>query len=152
MVIAKTKDKFLGLRVYTGGTFDLFHVGHLNLLKRCHEIAGLTGQVIVSLNTDEFIEKYKGKKPLIPYEDRKAILESCKYVHSVMENYGGVDSKESIEIAGLIDVVAIGSDWARKDYYKQMQFDQDWLDERNISLIYIPYTRRISSTQIKKSL
>ncbi len=142
----------MGLRVYTGGTFDLFHAGHVNLLKRCHEIAGLTGQVIVSLNTDEFIEKYKGKKPLISYEDRKAILESCRYVDSVMENYGGEDSKESIILAQLIDVVAIGSDWARKDYYKQMNFTQDWLDEQGISLIYIPYTKGISSTSIKQKL
>jgi glycerol-3-phosphate cytidylyltransferase len=142
----------VGLRVYTGGTFDLFHVGHLNLLKRCHEIAGLTGQVIVSLNTDEFIEKYKGKKPVIPYEDRKAILKSCRYVHFVMENYGGEDSKESIVLAQLIDVVAIGSDWAKKDYYKQMNFTQDWLDEQGISLIYIPYTRGVSSTSIKQKL
>lgn len=142
----------MGLRVYTGGTFDLFHVGHLNLLKRCHEIAGCDGQVIVSLNTDEFIEKYKGKKPLISYEDRKAILESCRYVNSVIENYGGADSKESIILTQFIDVIAIGSDWARKDYYKQMNFTQDWLDEQNISLIYIPYTKKISTTLIKQNL
>jgi glycerol-3-phosphate cytidylyltransferase len=142
----------MGLRVYTGGTFDLFHVGHLNLLKRCHEIAGWTGQVIVSLNTDEFVYKYKGKNPVIPYEDRKAILESCKYVDLVMENYGQEDSKQSILLAQLIDVIAIGSDWARKDYYKQMNFDQDWLDSQRISLIYIPYTSGISSTKIKEKI
>ena len=142
----------MGLRVYTGGTFDLFHVGHLNLLKRCHEIAGLTGQVIVSLNTDEFIEKYKSKKPLMSYEDRKAILEACRYVDSVIENYGNEDSKESILLAQLIDIVAIGSDWARKDYYKQMNFTQDWLDDQGISLIYIPYTKNISSTLIKQKI
>jgi glycerol-3-phosphate cytidylyltransferase len=142
----------MGLRVYTGGTFDLFHVGHLNLLKRCYEIAGPKGQVIVSLNTDEFIEKYKGKKPLMSYEDRKAILESCRYVDCVMENYGAEDSKESIVLAQLIDIVAIGSDWARKDYYKQMNFTQDWLDDQGISLIYIPYTKGISSTFIKQKI
>lgn len=142
----------MGLRVYTGGTFDLFHVGHLNFLKRCYEIAGLTGQVIVSLNTDEFIEKYKGIKPLISYDDRKAILESCRYVDSVIENYGNEDSKESIVLAQLIDIVAIGSDWARKDYYKQMNFTQDWLDDQGISLIYIPYTKNISSTLIKQKI
>jgi glycerol-3-phosphate cytidylyltransferase len=152
MVNTKETNKFMGLRVYTGGTFDLFHVGHLNLLKRCREIAGWTGQVIVSLNTDEFIYKYKGKNPVIPYEDRKAILESCKYVDSVMENYGQEDSKESILLAQLIDVIAIGSDWARKDYYKQMNFDQDWLDSQRISLIYIPYTLGISSTKIKEKI
>lgn len=142
----------MGLRVYTGGTFDLFHVGHLNLLKRCYEIAGSSGQVIVSLNTDEFVYKYKNKTPVIPYEDRKAILESCRYVDSVIENYGQEDSKESIVLAHSIDVVAIGTDWARKDYYKQMNFTQDWLDEQNISLIYIPYTKSVSSTQIKTYL
>ena len=142
----------MGLRVYTGGTFDLFHVGHLNLLKRCHQLAGLTGQVVVSLNTDEFIYKYKNKYPVIPYEDRKTILESCKYVHSVIENSGQEDSKKSILFAGAIDIVAIGSDWAKKDYYKQMNFTQDWLDEQNISLIYIPYTKKVSSTMIKTQL
>lgn len=138
--------------MYTGGTFDLFHVGHLNLLKRCHQLAGLTGQVVVSLNTDEFIYKYKNKYPVISYEDRKAILESCKYVHSVIENSGEEDSKKSILFAGAIDIVAIGSDWAKKDYYKQMNFTQDWLDEQNISLIYIPYTKKVSSTMIKTQL
>lgn len=148
----KKKSKFMGLRVYTGGTFDLFHVGHLNLLKRCHEIAGISGQVIVALNTDEFIEKYKGKKPIISYDDRKAILESCRYVDQVIENFGEEDSKETIQIAQLIDVIAIGSDWARKDYYKQMGFTQDWLDAEGISLIYIPYTPGISSTKIKEKI
>ena len=152
MVNTKETHKLMGLRVYTGGTFDLFHVGHLNLLKRCHEIAGWTGQVIVSLNTDEFVYKYKGKNPVIPYEDRKAILESCKYVDLVMENYGQEDSKQSILLAQLIDIIAIGSDWARKDYYKQMNFDQDWLDSQRISLIYIPYTSGISSTKIKEKI
>lgn len=142
----------MGLNVYTGGTFDMFHIGHLNLLKRCNEIAGISGQVIVSLNTDEFIEKYKGKKPIVPYEDRKAILESCKYVDCVIENYGGSDSKESILSAQIVDVIAIGSDWARKDYYKQMGFDQDWLDEQGISLIYIPYTKGISSSLLKTKI
>ena len=142
----------MGLRVYTGGTFDLFHAGHVKFLRRCKEIAGSTGQVIVSLNTDEFIKEYKGKPPIISYEDRKLVLESCKYVDSVMQNYGGADSKESIILAQLIDVIAIGSDWARNDYYKQMNFTQDWLDEQDVSLIYIPYTKGISSTLIKQYL
>jgi hypothetical protein len=50
------------------------------------------------------------------------------------------------------DMVAIGSDWARKDYYTQMAFDQDWLDDRGISLCYIPYTQGISSTAIKERM
>lgn len=137
----------MGLIVYTGGTFDLFHAGHVAFLKRCYEI----GSVVVSLNTDEFIEAYKGKAPAISYKDREKVLRACRYVAEVIPNDGGVDSTGAIEFVSP-DIVAIGSDWARKDYYKQMGFTQDWLDERNISLIYIPYTQGISSTEIKRRL
>lgn len=133
--------------VYTGGTFDLFHSGHVNLLRRCSEI----GEVVVSLNTDEFIEKYKGKPPVLSYHEREAVLRSCRYVDDVVPNIGGADSKISIELVKP-DYIVIGSDWARRDYYAQMQFDQDWLDARGIGLIYIPYTKEISSTDIKQRL
>ena len=141
----------MGLRVYTGGTFDLFHAGHINFLKRCSEIAGDDGSVTVSLNTDEFIYEYKKKTPTLSYYERSVVLEACRYVDLVVPNIGGADSKPAIEECEP-DVIAIGSDWARKDYCKQMQFDQDWLDERNISLIYIPYTKGISSTLIKQKI
>ena len=141
----------MGLRVYTGGTFDLFHIGHVRLLERCRELSGESGMVIVSLNTDEFIEEYKGKPPIISYQDRAEVLLSCRYVDKVIPNFGNEDSKPAI-IEASPDIIAIGSDWARKDYYKQMQFTQDWLDKLNISLIYIPYTQGISSTEIKTRL
>lgn len=141
----------MGLRVYTGGTFDLFHAGHVNFLKQCHEVAGISGLVIVSLNTDSFIEEYKGKAPICSDKERYDVISSCKYVDQVIWNSGGVDSKPAILYAKP-DVIAIGSDWARKDYYKQMGFTQDWLDELNISLMYIPYTQGISSTDIKTRL
>lgn len=140
----------MGLRIYTGGTFDLFHAGHVKFLKRCSEISG-DGEVVVSLNTDEFIYDYKKKTPIISYEDREIVLRSCIYVDRVIPNICGSDSKPAIEMINP-DIIAIGSDWARKDYYKQMGFDQDWLDERNISLIYIPYTKGISSTLIKEKI
>lgn len=133
--------------VYTGGTFDLFHSGHVNLLRRCSEI----GTVIISLNTDEFIEKYKGKPPILSYHEREAVLRACRYVDDVVPNIGGSDSKISIDLVKP-DYIVIGSDWAQKDYYAQMQFDQDWLDARGIGLIYIPYTKEISSTDIKQRL
>jgi glycerol-3-phosphate cytidylyltransferase len=142
----------LGLKIYTGGTFDLFHSGHVNFLKRCQQIAGVDGEVVVALNTDEFIYEYKKKKPVLTYDQRKDVLESCRYVSQVVPNVGGSDSKKTIEMIELVDVIAIGSDWARKDYYAQMEFDQDWLDDKNISLIYIPYTKGISSTFIKGNL
>ena len=142
----------MGLKIYTGGTFDLFHSGHVNFLKRCQQIAGVDGQVVVALNTDEFIYDYKKKKPVLTFDQRKDVLESCRFVNQVVPNVGGSDSKKTIEMVELVDVIAIGSDWARKDYYAQMEFNQDWLDEKNISLIYIPYTKGISSTFIKGNL
>jgi glycerol-3-phosphate cytidylyltransferase len=141
----------MGLTVYTGGSFDLFHRGHAEFLKRCAEIAGQDGKVVVSLNTDEFILAYKGKGLVINYDDRKSVLLACRYVHSVVPNVGGADSRIAIELVKP-DIIVVGSDWARRDYYAQMGFDQDWLDERGIGLAYIPYTQGISSTDIKARL
>lgn len=137
----------MGLTVYTGGSFDLFHAGHVQFLKRCAEL----GSVTVSLNTDEFIIAYKGKGLVMNYEERKSVLESCRYVDRVVPNIGGADSRLTIDLVKP-DLIVIGSDWARRDYYAQMQFDQDWLDERGIGLAYIPYTAGISSTDIKARL
>jgi glycerol-3-phosphate cytidylyltransferase len=141
----------MGLRVYTGGSFDLYHWAHAEFLKRCKNLAGQDGEVIVSLNTDEFIKAYKGKGLVMTYEERRKALLSCRYVDDVVANLGGADSKLAIELVQP-DLVVIGSDWARRDYYAQMQFDQDWLDERGITLCYVPYTQGISSTDIKSRL
>jgi glycerol-3-phosphate cytidylyltransferase len=137
--------------VYTGGTFDLFHSGHVNLLKKCKEIAGKDGIVVVSLNTDDFIIKYKGKPPICNEDERAAVLESCMYVDKVIMNIGGQDSKIAINCV-MPDYIVIGSDWAVKDYYSQMEFTQEWLDERDIGLCYVPYTKTISSSDIKRRM
>ena len=114
----------------------------------CKEIADY---VVVSLNTDEFIMEYKKTNPILDYEQRKTVLLSCRYVDEVIPNTGGHDSKPSILSVGP-DYIAIGSDWAKKDYYKQMNFTQDWLDQNNIILMYLPYTEEISTTKIKNKL
>lgn len=134
--------------LYTGGTFDLFHAGHVNFLRHCKKIAD---EVIVSLNTDEFIHQYKGKSPVCDYKQRAIMLESCVYVDKVIKNTSGADSKPSILSIGP-NIIAIGSDWAKKDYYAQMQFTQDWLDQFDITLIYIPYTEKISTTLLKEKI
>lgn len=133
--------------VYTGGTFDLFHSNHAAFLERCADF----GSVVVSLNTDEFITAYKGKPPVMTYNERKAVLEACRWVDEVIPNIDGADSRTAIESVNP-NLIAIGSDWARRDYHKQMGFTQDWLDERGISLLYIPYGAGVSSTAIKKRL
>ena len=135
-------------KVYTGGTFDLFHRGHVNFLRQCKEIGNY---VVVSLNTDDFIYRYKGKYPVISYEDRKEVLLSCKYVDEVIPNSDGEDSKPAITSV-MPKFVIIGSDWAKKDYYKQMNFTQQWLDDNGYVLIYIPYTDSISTSLIKEKL
>lgn len=105
--------------IYTGGTFDLFHSGHVNLLRRCFELAGPSGEVVVSINTDEFIQSYKGSPPVCSESEREAVLESCQYVTRVVRNVGGADSKPAIELVQP-DYIAIGTDWARRNYYEQM--------------------------------
>lgn len=130
--------------VYTGGSFDLPHPGHYRLLERASHF----GLVVVSLNLDDFYEKYKGKKFVLSYEERREILLACKWVHDVVPNVGGADSKIAIEMVSP-NYIVIGSDWAKRDYYAQMGFTQEWLDERGIGLVYLPYTWGISSTEIK---
>lgn len=136
------------MKVYTGGTFDLFHVGHVNLLARCHAM----GRVIVGLNSDEFVERFKGKRPIVPYAEREAVLLACRYVWDVIPNEGDEDSKPAI-LRARPGIIAIGDDWAPpNDYYAQMRFTQQWLDEQGIRLIYLPRTPNVSSTQIREHL
>lgn len=137
----------MGLTIYTGGTFDLFHSGHANFLRRCAEL----GSVTVALNTDEFIWDYKGKTPVMSYDERAEVLLASRYVERVIPNFAGKDSRPAIELIKP-DMIVIGSDWARRDYYAQMGFTQDWLDARGIGLCYIPYTAGISSTEVKRRM
>ena len=140
------------LRAYTGGTFDVVHRGHLDLLEWCRVLVGRSGEVVVALNTDEFVEKFKGQKPAIPYEDRKVMLEAFSgLVTRVIENSGGEDSKPAI-MEVKPDIIVIGSDWLMKDYCKQMGFTPEWLEEQKIALAYVPRHLPISSTQIKERI
>ena len=129
--------------LYTGGTFDLFHYGHVNFLRHCAKIAD---EVVVSLNTDEFVSQFK-RQPIMCYSERERSLLGCQYVDRVVSNIGGADSKPSI-LEVNPDIIAIGDDWARKDYMAQMQFTQEWLTENDILLVYLSYTQGISSTEI----
>jgi glycerol-3-phosphate cytidylyltransferase len=133
------------MRLYTGGTFDILHFGHINFLKKCKRLADT---LIVSLNTDEFILKYKGQSPIMTYEERKKSLEMLGFVDEIIPNFGGQDSKPAILFAKP-DIIAIGDDWAHKDYFSQMQFTEDWLDEQNVVLVYLTYTKSISTSELK---
>jgi glycerol-3-phosphate cytidylyltransferase len=140
------------VRVYTGGTFDLFHIGHVRLLLRCRGLAGPDGKVIVSLNTDAFVQQYKGRPPVIPYEQRREVLEACRYVDQVVANVGGADSKPALQAAWPIDYIVVGSDWKHRDYLAQLDVTPEWLGERGIQVIYVPYTDTISSSWIRQAI
>ena len=138
--------------IYNGGTFDLFHSGHVRLLRRLKQMAGEDGKLIVALNTDEFVEKFKGYKPVMSLADRIAVVSACKYVDEVRVNFSGEDSKPTILQEPKPDIVITGTDWANRDYYAQMQFDEDWLDQHEIVLCFISYTPGISTTDLKKRI
>jgi cytidyltransferase-like protein len=140
--------------VYTGGTFDLYHAGHANFLGACRKIAGM-GLVVVGLNTDDFIRQYKGEHPVVPFAARKAVLETVRFVDLVIPNESGADSRPTILSAlngAIRKFIVIGSDWAAKDYYGQMGFTQEWLDNKGITLLYVPYTVGISSTKLRRHI
>ncbi|MCH9739508.1 MAG: FAD synthase [Epsilonproteobacteria bacterium] len=136
------------MNIYTGGTFDVLHAGHINFLRQCSDLAG-SGEVIVSLNTDEFITEYKKKPPLYSYKERAKLLILLNYVNKIIPNTGGADSKPAI-LSVNPDLIAIGDDWLSKDYFKQMGFTKEWLQAQEIGLCYLPYTKGISTSDIKK--
>jgi len=82
------------------------------------------------------------------FEERREVLSSCKYVSAVVRNVGGSDSRPAIEVVKP-DVMAVGSDWETKDFHFWMGITQDWLDEKGISLVYLPYTEGISTTNLR---
>lgn len=140
--------------VYTGGTFDLFHAGHALLLRRCRALAGPDGRVVVALNTDDFVEHYKGKAPFIPYVDREQVLLACRYVDEVIPNVGGADSKPAVEIVRP-DLVVIGDDWAPgkgKDYMQQMGFDDVFLSHMGIDIVYLPPGWDVRSSKLREAM
>ena len=123
--------------VYTGGTFDRLHDGHRDLLRYCADLAGRDGIVVVGLNRDEFVERYKGRPTHQGYTVRQHELQRLDDVDIVVPNIGDEDSRPAIDGVNP-DVVIIGSDWHEKDYLAQMGFDFDWLAERRIVLAYAP--------------
>lgn len=133
--------------IYTQGTFDLFHNGHVRFLRRCKKLAGKDGKVYVSLLNDKVVEKYRGKPPILTFEERKEILEGCKFVDGVIKGDNRRTRQEIYETNP--DIVVIGSDWAKKDLYSQYKMTSDHLDD---FLVYLPYTDSISSTKIKERL
>lgn len=129
-------------RVYIGGTFDLFHVGHVRLL----EVAASLGDVWVALNTDDFAERYK-RRPVVPLDERAEVLEACRWVSGLLVNEGCEDSRPAIEKVRPRFIVH-GDDWTGDGYMRQLGVTEDWLAERNITIRYLPYTKGVSTSSL----
>lgn len=130
---------------YTAGVYDLFHVGHLNLLEKAKEQCDY---LIVAVSTDDLVEKYKNKKPIISYEERKKIIESIKYVDEV------VPQVNRNKIAAFnrygFDVMFVGDDWQGTEIFQKV--DDEMKAKGKVGVKYIPYTKNVSSTLLKKVL
>jgi glycerol-3-phosphate cytidylyltransferase len=123
--------------VITYGTFDMFHIGHLRLLQRIKEIGD---DLIVAVSTDEF-NAIKGKKILIPYEQRAEIIANIKCVDKVIPEERWEQKIKDIKKYD-VDIFVIGNDWEGK-----FDFLKEYCD-----VIYLPRTDNISTTKLKKSL
>ena len=134
-IVVKANAKKKHNKMYTSGCFDIFHYGHLNILKKSKE---LCNYLIVGVSTDELIEKEKGKRPVIPFNERVKVIESIKYVDQVIPQTD--KNKQKIVDEYEIDAISVGDDW--KGRYPKV----------TCAMEYFPYTASVSSTILKEAL
>ena len=128
---------------YTAGVYDLFHIGHLNLLKNAK---GMCDRLVVGVTVDELVA-YKGKCAVIPFEDRIEIVRSIKYVDAVVPQYD-MDKVAACQKLGAT-LLFVGDDWYDTDKWREYERE---FAEVGGKIVYFPYTKGISSTQIGKVL
>ena len=128
---------------YTTGVYDLFHIGHLNLMKNAK---GMCDKLIVGVTVDELVA-YKGKKAMIPFEDRIEIVRSIKYVDAAVPQYD-MNKLEACKKLGA-QFLFVGDDWYGTEKWKAYEKE---FESEGIKIIYFPYTKGISSTQITTAL
>jgi len=124
---------------YTTGVFDLFHIGHLNLLRAAR---GLCDRLIVGVTTDELTQKDKGKLPLIPFEERIQIVRAIEYVDIAIAQSGSRDKYEAW-LKLQFDIVFVADDHYGEDRWIEWE---SRLMQHEVKVIYLPYTQGISST------
>ncbi len=139
------KKKIIG---YTTGVYDMFHIGHLNILEKAKSMCDY---LIVGVSTDELVQKEKNKTPVIPYVERAEIVGSIRYVDQVVpqENKNKKEAWEKLHF----DKMFVGSDWQGTPQWKK--FEEEFAP-LGVEIVYLPHTDGISSTQltdfIKKEL
>ena len=129
---------------YTTGVYDMFHVGHLNILKKAKEQCDY---LIVGVSTDELVMNYKNKTPVIPYEDRVAIVSSIKYVDEVVpqESMNKFDAWEKYRY----NVIFHGDDWKNSNLYNEIE---EKLKKVGVEFVYFPYTKKVSSSMLREKI
>ena len=135
------KDIIIG---FTSGVFDLFHIGHVNILKNAKSMCD---KLIVGITSDELMLSYKNKKPVIPFIERAEIVRSIKFVDSVVvqENMNKFETWKKIKF----DLMFVGDDWHKNEKWAEYE---KLFSEVNVKIIYFPYTKGTSSTKINKIL
>ena len=128
---------------YTTGVYDLFHIGHLNLLKNAK---GLCDKLIVGVTVDELV-KYKNKRAVIPFEERFEIIRSIRYVDAVIpqEDIDKFAAWQKLKF----DILFVGDDWYQSERWQEMESK---FREVGVKVIYFPYTKGTSSTLINQTL
>jgi glycerol-3-phosphate cytidylyltransferase len=135
------RKKIIG---YTTGVFDMFHIGHLNILKKAKSRCD---KLIVGITTDKLAEKLKGKKPIFPFKERAEIVKNIKYVDLVVP-------QKTIDELGdqkkyKFDIIFKGDDWKNTEKWNKLETK---FMKKNVKVFYFPYTKHISSTALKEKL
>ncbi len=128
---------------YTTGVYDLFHIGHLNLLRRAKEQCEY---LIVGITTDELVS-YKGKKAVIPFEERMEIVKAIRYVDEVVPQTD-LDKAAAWERFHF-DAIFVGDDWKGTERWNRYEAE---LAEKGAVVVYFPYTQETSSTKLRKAI
>lgn len=128
---------------YTSGVYDLFHIGHLNMLRNAKS---LCDKLIVGVTTDELV-KYKNKTPVIPFHERIEIIRNIKCVDAVVPQEDMDKMKQWNKLK--FDVVFVGDDWYGTDKWKEIESSFKKVD---VKVTYFPYTKGISSTKLNNIL
>ena len=129
---------------YTTGVFDLFHVGHLEILGKAKENCDY---LIVGVSTDELVQEYKNKRPIITFEQRIEIIKSIKYVDEV------VVQKDRDKLSALhkigFNIMFVGDDWKGSKIFLDLERE---FQKYGVEIFYFPYTKNISSTSLRSIL
>jgi choline-phosphate cytidylyltransferase/glycerol-3-phosphate cytidylyltransferase len=146
--VSKARCKLEGLKVsiigYTTGVFDLFHVGHVNILRSAKSMCD---HLVVGVSTDELVSSYKGNSPIIPFLERCEVVRHCEYVDTVIAQ-ANMDKKAAVQKIGA-KILFVGDDWYGTEKWKKIDSD---LNAIGVQVVYFPYTQGTSSTNIKRIL